>query len=178
MSYFVATRQLTEQNIEELATAMELYSVARVPVTKGMISDERDSVLEQLKGPIVRRCIQRILEQLERNTTMDLNSLPSQFYQQQILGLIDELIHGSDDFNRKVVLRDMREQLRGKKDLPEKLYRQMVKEKFVAPDLKTAKDTPSKKVALMVNVTHEILNNGNERSKQGTVMELLNRMDV
>ena len=175
MSYFVVTHQLPEQNLEKLARAMDLYSVARLTFTEGTTSD---SFLDQLKGPIVRRCIQRILDQLERNPTLDLNGLSSPFYQQHIVDLIDELIHGSHDFNRKVVLRDMRAQLRRNKDLPEKIYRQMVKEKFIAPDSKVAKGTASKKIALIANVTHEILNNGNERSRQGALLELLNRTDV
>ena len=178
MAYFVEARNLRPEDVHELAKAVHLYSIAPISVPDDATSEQRSTFLEHLKAPLLGKCIQRILNAVYREHAIDLNKVSSQFYQQQIRDLFDELLHGSDQFNGTLLVHQIKERLKKTKDLPDKLYRQMFKEKLISIDAKTKIDTDKKKVAVVNEAIHRILNNEKDLQQQKQLIELFERADV
>ena len=130
MAYFIETRNLSEHDIQELSKSTNLYSITRMPLIDEATKDECSIFLEHLKAPFIRICIQRILNLIKENT-IDLNKISNQFYNERVIDLLGELIHGSEEFNQSLVFHQVKEQLKKNKELPDKLYRQMLKEKLI-----------------------------------------------
>ena len=178
MAYFVETRNLNEKSIYELSKATDLYSIARIPLTENATKDECLTFLEHLKAPFIRVCMQRILNLINQENSTPLDEVSKEFYNEMILKLLDELIHGSDKLNRNSLSRQIKEQLKKNKELPDKLYRQMLKDKLIQIDPKVKIDTDKKKVSIIINGINRILNNEEELIKQKQLVELFDRIDM
>ncbi|CAF1322126.1 unnamed protein product [Adineta steineri] len=177
MAYFIETSNLSEQNIQELAKSTKLYSIVDISLSDKATKDEYSIFLEQLKSPFIRICIQRILNSVNENT-IDLSKVSNEFYKQYINDLLHELIYGSEEFNRNLLFHQVQEQLKKNKDLVDKIYRQMLKEKLINIDTKIKIDTDKKKVSIISNDINRILNNKEDRAQQSKLIELFNKIDV
>jgi hypothetical protein len=177
MAYFIETRHLTEQDIEELSKSANLYSMTSLPPLENATKDECSIYLEHFKGPFIRICIQRILNLIQENP-IHLNKVSNQFYNERIIDLLNELIHGSEELNGKLLFHQVKEQLKKNKDLSDKLYRQMLKEKFIHMDTKIKIDTEKKKISMIINEVNRIINNKDDRIKKIQLMELFDRIDM
>ena len=178
MAYFIETRSLTESDLRALSAGMNLYSMVHPPLPEEFTSDVRTSFLDQVQGPFVRLCMQRILSRINEEATLDLSRVSKEFYNEQVLDMLHDLLQGSDEFNQSFLVHQMKEQLRKTKDLTEKLYRQMLKEKWLLSDPKTKQDTEKKKMTAIVHGTKAILNDNEDRKKQEQLVELLAKGDV
>lgn len=176
MAYFIEGRNLRPEDVRELANAVHLYSIAPISLAEDATIEQCSTFLEHLKAPLIGKCIQRIFNAVYREHTIDLTRISSQFYQQQIRDLFDELIHGSDQLNGTLLVHQIKEQLKKTKDLPDKLYRQMFKEKLLSIDAKTKIDTDKKKVTVVNEAINRILNNEKDQQKQ--LIALFDRLDV
>lgn len=157
---------------------MDFYSLAHLSVPEDMTADDRAAFLEQFKGPLLRLCLTRILNQITHDPSFDVSRLSTQFYQEQILRIFHELNHGSDQFNQQFLLQQLKSQLKRNKELPDKLYRQMIKEKMISPDQQMKIDTDKKKIALIVKESNVILNNDQDPQKQEQLIELLDKSNM
>ena len=178
MAYFIETRTLTESDLRALSKGMNLYSLVHQSLPEAVTGDTRTSFLEQVQSPIVRLCMQRVLSRIQEESTLDLNRVSKQFYNEQVLDMLHDLMQGSDEFNRQFLVHQMKEQLKKNKELPEKLYRQMLKEKWLLTDPKTKKDTEKTKITAIVHSTNGILNDNEDRKKQEQLVDLLAKDDV
>jgi hypothetical protein len=178
MAYFIETHNLSEQKIHELAEAVELYSIAHIPHSAEATKDECSTYLEHLKGPFVRQCIQRILNSMDQENPIDLNKVSNRFYNECIVDLINELIGGSDELNKNLLFHQIKKQLTKTKDLPDKLYRQMLKGKSIQIDAKMKIDTDKKKMALINDGINRIFNDKKEQNKQKELIELFDRINM
>ncbi len=178
MAYFIETRNLSEQDIHELSKAVDLYSIAHIPLAEEATKNECSDFLEHLQAPFIRICIQRILNLINQENTIDLDKVSNKFYNERIIHLFNELIYGSDEFNRNLLFHQIKELLKKNKELPDKLYRQMLKEKLIQIDTKVKIDTDKKKVSMINDGINRILSNENDRIKQEQLMELFNRIDM
>jgi hypothetical protein len=178
MAYFIETRNLSDRDIHELSKAVDLYSIAHILLSDTATQDECSTFLEHLKGPFIRRCIGRILNSINQENTIDLNRVSSKFYNQRIIELFNELIHGSEELNRNLLFQQIQEQLKKNKELPDKLYRQMLKEKLMQIDTKVKIDTNKKKMSMIIDGIDRILSNGKDRIKQEQLMELFDRIGL
>jgi hypothetical protein len=178
MAYFIETHNLSEQKIHQLSEAVEIYSIAHIHLSEEATKDECSTFLEHLKGPFVRKCIQRILNSINQENPIDLNKISNRFYNERIVDLINELIHGSDELNQNLLFHQIKEKLKKTKDLPDKLYRQMLKGKFIQIDTKMKIDTDKKKVTSINDGINRIFNNEKEQIKQKELIELFDRMDM
>jgi hypothetical protein len=178
MAYFIETRHLSEEAIHELSKAVDLYSIAHIPLAKEATKDECSTFLEHLKAPFIRICMQRIISLMNQENTNHLDKVSNKFYNERIIDLLNELIHGSDEFNQNVLFHQIKEQLKKTKDLPDKLYRQMLKDKLIQIDIKVKIDTDKKKVSMIINEIKRILDNKEEYVKQGQLVELFDRIDM
>ena len=177
MAYFIETRSLTQGEIHQLAKAVQLYSIALISLPEEATNEQCSTFLEQLKAPLIGKCIQRILHAVYHENTVDLSKVSYKFYQQEIRHLLDELIHGSDQLNSDLLVQQVKERLKKTKELPDKLYRQMLKDKFIAIDTKTKIDTDKKKVAVITDAINRILNKDKDAKQQKQLMELFERVD-
>ncbi|CAF1131963.1 unnamed protein product [Rotaria sordida] len=159
MAYFVETRNLSKPDIHELSKAADLYSIIHINLTEKATIDECSTFLEHLKAPFIRICIQRILDLIKQDNTINLDKVSNKFYNERIIDLINELIYGSDEFNRNLFIHQIKKHLKKNKELPDKLYRQMLKEKFIHIDTKIKIDTDKKKVSTIINEINRILIN-------------------
>jgi len=178
MAYFIETRNLNEQDIHELSKAVDLYSIAHIYLSEEAAKNECSTFLEHLKAPFIGICIQRILNLTNQENAIELDKVSNKFYKECITDLFNELIHGSDEFNRNLLIRQTKEQLKKNKELTDKLYRQMLKEKLIQIDTKVKIDTDKKKVSMINDGINRILSNENDRIKQEQLMELFNRIDM
>jgi hypothetical protein len=178
MAYFVETHNLSEQKIHQLAEAVEVYSIAHIPLSEEATKDECSIFLEHLKGPFVRQCIQRILNSINQKNSIDLNKVSNRFYNERIVDLINELIHGSNELNQNLLFHQIKKQLKKNKDLPDKLYRQMLKGKSIQIDTKMKIDTDKKKITLINDGINRIFNDEKEQNKQKELIELFDRIDM
>lgn len=178
MAYFIETRNLTRENIQQLAKAVQVYSIASIALSEEATNEECSTFLEQLKAPLIGKCIQRILHAVYDEKTVDLNKISHEFYQQEIRHLLDELINGSDQLNSDLLVQQVKERLKKTKDLPDKLYRQMFKEKFISIDIKTKIDTDKKKAAVITDAINRILNKDKDTKQQKQLIELFEKIDV
>ncbi|CAF3986630.1 unnamed protein product [Rotaria sordida] len=178
MAYFVETRNLSKPNIHELSKAADLYSIIHINLTEKATIDECSTFLEHLKAPFIRICIQRILDLIKQDNTINLDKVSNKFYNERIIDLINELIYGSDEFNRNLFIHQIKKHLKKNKELPDKLYRQMLKEKFIHIDTKIKIDTDKKKVSTIINEINQILINVEDRIKQEHLVDLFDRIDV
>lgn len=177
MAYFVETRNLTEQDIQELSKSASLYSIIHMPLGEKASKDDCSVFLEHLKAPFIRICLQRILNIIEENT-IDLNKVSNQFYNECIIDLLGELIRGSEEFNRNLVFHQVKEKLKKNKELSDKLYRQMLKEKLINIDMKIKIDTEKKKVTMIINEINRILMNKEDRIKKIQLVDLFDKIDM
>ncbi|CAF0878189.1 unnamed protein product [Rotaria sordida] len=159
MAYFVETRNLSKPDIHELSKAADLYSIIHINLTEKATIDECSTFLEHLKAPFIRICIQRILDLIKQDNTINLDKVSNKFYNERIIDLINELIYGSDEFNRNLFIHQIKKHLKKNKELPDKLYRQMLREKFIHIDTKIKIDTDKKKVSTIINEINQILIN-------------------
>lgn len=178
MAYFTESRNLNDTDIHELSRSVELYSIAHIPLSEKATKVEYSTFLEQLKTPFLRLCTQRIINLLNQDNTIDLDKVSSKFYHERIIDLFNELIHGSDEFNQDFVFHQIKEQLRKTKDLPDKLYRQMLKEKLILLDTKSKIDTDKKKISMIIDGINRILMNEKDRRKQEQLIDLFDRVNV
>ena len=178
MAYFIETHNLSEANIRELSSAAKLYSIAHIPLAEKATKTEYSTFLEYLKAPFVRLCIQRILSLINEDNTIDLNYISNKFYNEQIIKQLNELIHGSDEFNRNVIFYQVKKQLKKDKKLLDKFYREMLKEKLIPIDNKIKIDKDKIKISKMINEIHRILANENDRRQQERLVEIFNRIDM
>jgi hemerythrin superfamily protein len=178
MAYFIETLSLNESDLRALSTGMNQYSIVHQTLPEVLTSDARTSFLEQVQSPFVRLCMQRVLSRIQEESTWDLNRVSKQFYAEQVLDMFHDLMRGSDEFNRHFLVHQMKEQLKKNKELPEKLYRQMVKEKWLRTDPKTKQDTEKKKIIAIVHSTNDILKDNEDRQKQEQLVGLLAKDDV
>jgi len=178
MAYFIETRNLNEQDIHELSKAVDLYSIAHIPLSEETTKDECSTFLEHLKAPFIRICIQRILNLINQENMIDLDRVSNKFYNERIIDLFNELIHGSDEFNKNLLFHKIKEQLKKNKQLPDKLYRQMLKEKLIQIDTKIKIDTDKKKVSMIIDEINRFLINKQDRIKQEQLIELFGRINM
>ncbi|CAF0850652.1 unnamed protein product [Rotaria sordida] len=178
MAYFVETRNLSKPDIHELSKAADLYSIIHINLTEKATIDECSTFLEHLKAPFIRICIQRILDLIKQDNTINLDKVSNKFYNERIIDLINELIYGSDEFNRNLFIHQIKKHLKKNKELPDKLYRQMLREKFIHIDTKIKIDTDKKKVSTIINEINQILINVEDRIKQEHLVDLFDRIDV
>ncbi|CAF5220374.1 unnamed protein product, partial [Rotaria magnacalcarata] len=141
-------------------------------------NDECSAFLENLKTPLIRRCIQRILTLINQDKTIDLDKVSSKFYNERIIDLLNDLFHGSDELNRNLVFHQIKKELKKNKELPDKLYRQMLKEKLIPIDTRTKIDTDKKKVSIIIHETNQIFNNIDDRLKQEQLVDFFDRLDI
>jgi hypothetical protein len=178
MAYFIETRNLTEQTIHELSKAADLYSIAHISLAEGATKDEYSTFLEHLKAPFIRICMQRIFSLINQENLINLDKVSNKFYNERIIDLLNELIHGSNEFNRNLLFRQIKEQLKKNKELPDKLYRQMLKDKLIHIDTKVKVDTDKKKFSMIINEINRILDNEEEPMKQEQLVKLFDRIDM
>ncbi|CAF5040025.1 unnamed protein product, partial [Rotaria magnacalcarata] len=178
MAYFIETHNLDKADIYKLSEAADLYSIVRVNLSAEATNDECSAFLENLKTPLIRRCIQRILTLINQDKTIDLDKVSSKFYNERIIDLLNDLFHGSDEFNRNLVFHQIKKELKKNKELPDKLYRQMLKEKLIPIDTRTKIDTDKKKVSIIIHETNQIFNNIDDRLKQEQLVDFFDRLDI
>lgn len=178
MAYFVEIRNLSQTDIYELSIAADLYSIVHINLPKEATNDTYSAFLEHLKSPFIRRCMQRILYLINHDNTIDLNKVSSKFYNERIVELFNQLIYGSDELNRRLIFQEIKKQLKKTKDLPDKLYRQMLKEKMISIDTKTKIDTDKKKISKIIHEINQIFNNTKDRLKQQKIIELFDKLDM
>jgi len=171
MAYFIETHRLTKEQICELSKSINLYSIAKIPLSEQPTSEECTEFLERLKLPFVRMCIKRSLETITNMPTHD-------FYRECIENLLNELIHGSDEFNRSFLNNLTREQVKQSKELSEKIYRLMLKEKLIQLDGKTKIDTNKKKTSIVIDGINRILSQENDPIKQNQLIGIFERVDL
>lgn len=157
---------------------MDFYSIGHLPLSEDMTADDRATFLEHFQGPFLRLCLQRILQRNSHELNFDLKRVSSDFYQEQIVQMFHELTDGSDELNQNLLLRQLKTHLKKNKELPDKLYRQMVKEKLISPDQPMKIDNDKKKIALIIKESHVILNNDQDRQKQEQFVQLLDKADM
>lgn len=177
LTFFMETRSFNEQKIYDLVKSTNLYSITRVSLPENLTKDECLTYLEQMKSPVIRICLQRILNSVQ-DKSIDLAKVSNQFYNQYLLDLFDELLQGSDELNEHLILEQVKEQLKKNKDLTDKIYRQMVKEKLITIDNKVKLDTEKKKLSLITNDIKKILNNKEDRTKASQLIDVLNKTDL
>lgn len=178
MAYFIETRNLSEQDIQELSKAVNLYSIAQLSLPEVATMVEYSTFLEQLKHPFLRLCTQRILNLINEDKMIDLDKVSNKFYNERIIDLFNELIHGSEDFNQNLLFHQVKEQLMKNKQLPDKLYRQMLKEKLIQIDTKVKVDTDKKKLSMIIDGINRILMREKDRIKQEQLIDLFDRTDM
>ncbi|CAM4763528.1 unnamed protein product [Rotaria magnacalcarata] len=178
MAYFIETHNLDKADIYKLSEAADLYSIVRVNLSAEATNDECSAFLENLKTPLIRRCIQRILTLINQDKTIDLDKVSSKFYNERIIDLLNDLFHGSDELNRNLVFHQIKKELKKNKELPDKLYRQMLKEKLIPIDTRTKIDTDKKKVSIIIHETNQIFNNIDDRLKQEQLVDFFDRLDI
>ncbi|CAF2849900.1 unnamed protein product [Rotaria sp. Silwood2] len=178
MAYFVETRNLSKIDIHELSKAADLYSIVHINLAEEANNDECLTFLEHLKAPFIRICIQRILNLIKQDNTINLTKVSNKFYNERIIDLLNELIYGSDEFNRNLFFHQIKKYLKKNKDLPDKLYRQMLKEKLIHIDTKIKIDTDKKKISTIINEINQILINVDDRIKQEQLVDLFDRIDM
>ncbi|CAF3429043.1 unnamed protein product [Rotaria sp. Silwood1] len=178
MAYFIETRNLSKVDIHELSKAADLYSIVHINLGEEANIDEYSTFLEYLKAPFIRICIQRILNLIKQDNTINLDKVSNKFYNERIIDLLNELIYGSDEFNRNLFFQQIKKYLKKNKELPDKLYRQMLKEKFIHIDAKIKIDTDKKKISTIINEINQILINVEDRIKQEQLVDLFDRIDM
>lgn len=177
MAFFIETRGLSNQQIAELIRSTNLYSITHLSLSENETNEENSMFLEHLKSPMIRICLQRILNSVN-NKSIDLTQVSNQFYNQYVSDLLHELLHGSDELNQNLFFQQIKEQLKKNKDLSDRIYRQMVKEKLITIDTKVKIDTDKKKLTMITNHVNKILNNKEDRAKQSQLVEVLNKTDM
>ncbi|CAF4864658.1 unnamed protein product, partial [Rotaria socialis] len=165
-------------DIYKLSKAADLYSIVRVNLPAEATNDECSAFLDNLKAPLIRRCIQRILTLTNQDKTIDLDKVSSKFYNERIIDLLNDLIHGSDELNRNLILYQIKKELKKNKELPDKLYRQMLKEKLIPIETKTKIDTDKKKISIIIHETNQIFNNIDDRLKQEQFVDFFDQLDI
>ncbi|CAM4912460.1 unnamed protein product [Rotaria socialis] len=178
MAYFIETHNLNKADIYKLSKAADLYSIVRVNLPAEATNDECSAFLDNLKAPLIRRCIQRILTLTNQDKTIDLDKVSSKFYNERIIDLLNDLIHGSDELNRNLILYQIKKELKKNKELPDKLYRQMLKEKLIPIETKTKIDTDKKKISIIIHETNQIFNNIDDRLKQEQFVDFFDQLDI
>ena len=177
LTFFMETRDFNEQKIHDIIKSTNLYSITRISLPESLTKDECSTYLEQVKLPVIRICLQRILNSVQ-GKSIDLSKVSNQFYKQYLFDLFDELLHGSDGFNKHLILEQVKEQLKKNKDLTDKIYRQMAKEKLITIDNKMKLDKKRKKLSLITNDIKKILNSKEDRAKTSQLVEMLNKTDL
>ncbi|UJR27919.1 hypothetical protein I4U23_009179 [Adineta vaga] len=177
MTFFIATRDLSEQQIQELIKSTNLYLKTHLSLPENVTKEQSLMLLEHLKLPIIRICLQRILNSVH-GKSVDLTKVSNEFYKQTMADLLHELLHGSDEFNQSLLFQQVKEQLKKNKDLSDRIYRQMIKEKLITIDTKIKIDTDKKKLTMITNHVNKILNNKEDRAKQSQLVEILNKTEI
>lgn len=177
MAYFIETRELAEHDVQRLASSAQLYSLVALPLPENGTQDDYSTFVEQLKAPVLRVCLQRILNEVQEHGT-NLKTTPSQFYNQCVRNLLDELRQGSEEFNRSALFRQMNEKLKKNKDMIDRVYRQMLKEKLISVDAKVKTDTEKKKLAVIINVTEKLFDSSADRTKQAAAIAALEKNNM
>ena len=171
------TRDFNEQQIQELIQSTNLYSITRLSLPENITTEQCSTFIEHLKNTIIRICLQRILNSVNKKS-IDLSHVSNEFYNQYINDLLNELLHGSDELNQNLFFQQVNQQLKKNKDLSDRIYRQMVKEKLIILDTKIKIDTNKKKLYVITNNINKILNNKDDRAKQSQLIEALNKTDM
>ena len=177
-AYFIATLNISNRILCDLSKAIDFYSIAHLPLSEEMTADDRASFLEHFKGPFLRLCLQKILHRIAHDPNFDLQRVSHDFYQAQVVQMFEELTDGSDALNQNLLLHQIKTQLKKNKELPDKLFRQMVKDKLISTDQQIKIDSDKKKIALIIQESHVILNNDQDRQKQEQLVELLDKADM
>lgn len=178
MAYFIEIRNLSKQDIHALCKAADLYSIVHIQLNEESTPDQYSDFLEHLKAPFIRICSERIFNLITHDSTINLNDVSGKFYNQRVADLLNELIHGSDEMNRNLILQKIKKQINKDKGLLDKIYRQMLKEKLIPIDTKSKNETEKKKVSKIMHEINQILTNADDRIKQEQSVALLERMDM
>jgi hypothetical protein len=164
---------LTDDDLHQLSEAVDLYSVIHSPLSDRLDDQHRTTFLAHVKAPFLRLCLQRILKYFEQQIDFDAQTISDQFFQQHIIDMIQELIGGSERLNQTAFLHQLKLQLKKNKDLPERVYRQMVKDKLIALEPAVRKEKKGGKVRKILQRTKEILNNDGDRVGQHQLVHMM-----
>jgi hypothetical protein len=178
MAYTIEIRTFNDDHLHQLSNAFEMFTTIHVPFADNKMTDARTTFIEQCQQPFVRLCLQHILHYVEQHITFDINRISNEFYHQHVARLLHELIHGSDSFHRRYLIHQIREQCNQKKDLPDRLYRMMAKEKLLSIEQESKHNTDKKKISIILNCMQTILTADDDRMRQMQLIDVFNKTDM
>ncbi|CAF1305963.1 unnamed protein product, partial [Didymodactylos carnosus] len=175
ISYFIETQNMKDDDIKELAKGAELYNIMKTILNDDATKEQMNEYLDNFKAFFLNEAFKNVIQQTLVDD-IDLTTVKGTFYNDHVRQLLNNIMRGTDYFNRKLVLRKTKHQLKRNKELPDKLFRQFIRNKYIRQDPKSKIDTNKKKTNAILSALQVLITENKTITEE--LVNLLSKAEV